>query len=79
MPDQRGRRVHGPAKQKVDTMKKLSPVNISLITVIVIFIAGAAAWYFYNESKKSGFVKGAEKTEEWGKNVAKDTKKLFTK
>jgi hypothetical protein len=47
--------------------------------VIVIFIAGAAAWYFYNESQKSGFVKGAEKTEEWGKNVAKDTKKLFTK
>ena len=69
----------GSAKQKVDAMKKLSPVNISLIAVIVIFIAGAAAWYFYNESQKSGFVKGAEKTEEWGKNVAKDTKKLFTK
>lgn len=69
----------GSAKQKVSTMKKLSPVNISLIAVIVIFIAGAAAWYFYNESRKSGFVKGAEKTEEWGKNVAKDTKKLFTK
>ena len=69
----------GSAKQKVNAMKKLSPLNISLIAVIVIFIAGAAAWYFYNESQKSGFVKGAEKTEEWGKNVAKDTKKLFTK
>ena len=69
----------GSAKQKVNAMKKLSPVNISLIAVIVIFIAGAAAWYFYNESQKSGFVNGAEKTEEWGKNVAKDTKKLFTK
>jgi predicted negative regulator of RcsB-dependent stress response len=69
----------GSAKPKVNAMKKLSPVNISLIAVIVIFIAGAAAWYFYNESQKSGFVKGAEKTEEWGKNVAKDTKKLFTK
>ena len=69
----------GSAKQKVNAMKKLSPANISLIAVIVIFIAGAAAWYFYNESQKSGFVKGAEKTEEWGKNVAKDTKKLFTK
>ena len=69
----------GSAKQKVNAMKKLSPVNISLIAVIVIFIAGAAAWYFYNESQKSGFVKCAEKTEEWGKNVAKDTKKLFTK
>lgn len=69
----------GSAKQKVNAMKKLSPVNISLIAVIVIFIAGAAAWYFYNESQKSGFVKGAEKTEKWGKDVVKDTKKLFTK
>ena len=69
----------GSAKPKVNAMKKLSPLNISLIAVIVIFIAGAAAWYFYNESRKSGFVKGAEKTEQWGKDVVKDTKKLFTK
>ena len=69
----------GSAKQKVNAMQKLSPANISLIAVIVIFIAGAAAWYFYNESRKSGFVKGAEKTEQWGKDVVKDTKKLFTK
>ena len=69
----------GSAKQKVNAMKKLSPLNISLIAVIVIFIAGAAAWYFYSESQKSGFVKGAEKTEKWGKDVVKDTKKLFTK
>ena len=67
----------GSAKQKVNAMKKLSPVNISLIAVIVIFIAGAAAWYFYNESQKSGFVKGAEKTEKWSKDVARDTKNLF--
>ena len=67
------------AKQKVSAMKKLSPLNISLIAVIVIFIAGAATWYFYSESQKSGFVKGAEKTEKWGKDVVKDTKKLFTK
>ena len=61
----------GSAKQKVNAMKKLSPVNISLIAVIVIFIAGAAAWYFYNESQKSGFVKGAEETEKWAQGVGK--------
>ena len=54
-------------------------MSISIITVIVIAAAGAVAWYFYSESQKSGFVKGAEKTEQWGKDVAKDTKKLFTK
>lgn len=70
---------NGAAKKEVNTMKKLSSMSISIITVIVIAAAGAVAWYFYSESQKSGFVKGAEKTEQWGKDVAKDTKKLFTK
>lgn len=70
---------NGAAKNEVNTMKKLSSISISVITVIVIAAAGAVAWYFYSESQKSGFVKGAEKTEQWGKDVAKDTKKLFTK
>ena len=48
-----------------------------IIVIIVAAIAGAAAWYFYSESQKSGFVKGAEKTEDWAKGVGKDTKKLF--
>ncbi|MBQ6352215.1 MAG: hypothetical protein IJJ28_02980 [Lentisphaeria bacterium] len=50
---------------------------ISIAIVIVIAAAGAVGWYFYNESQKSGFVKGAEKTEKWSKDVAKDTKNLF--
>ena len=60
-------------------MKKMSTVSISIIAVIVIAACGAVAWYFYSESQKSGFVKGAEKTEQWGKDVARDTKKLFSK
>ena len=52
--------------------------NITIIVIIIIAaIAGAAGWYFYSESQKSGFVKGAEKTEDWAKGVGKDTKKLF--
>ena len=70
---------NGAAEKKVNIMKKMSSVTISIITVIVIAAAGAVAWYFYSESRKSGFVKGAEKTEQWGKDVAKDTKKLFSK
>ena len=50
---------------------------ISIAIVIVFAAAGAVGWYFYNESQKSGFVKGAEKTEKWSKDVAKDTKNLF--
>ena len=65
--------------KKVDLMKKLSKQVVSIIIILVIAAAGAAAWYFINESRKSGFVKGAEKTEQWGKDVAKDTKKLFSK
>ena len=54
--------------------------NLSIIIIVVVIAAaGAAAFYFYNQSQKSGFVKGAEKTEKWGKDVAKDTKKLFSK
>ena len=67
------------AKKEVNIMKKLSSMSISIITVIAIAATGAVAWYFYSESQKSGFVKGAEKTEQWGKDVVKDTKKLFTK
>ena len=58
---------------------KLSKQVVSIIIVLAIAAAGAAAWYFINESQTSGFVKGAEKTEKWGKDVAKDTKKLFSK
>ncbi len=50
---------------------------VSIIIVVVIAAAGAVAWYCYNESQKSGFVKGAEKTEKWSKDVARDTKNLF--
>ena len=56
-------------------MKKKQIIIIA--AVIVIAAAGAVAWYCYNESQKSGFVKGAEKTEKWGKDVVNDTKKLF--
>ena len=46
--------------------------NISIaIIVVIIAAAGAAAWYFYSESQKSGFVKGAEATENWAKGVGK--------
>ena len=65
--------------KEVDLMKKLSKQVIAVIVILVIAAAGAATWYFINESRKSGFVKGAEKTEKWGKDVAKDTKKLFSK
>ena len=58
-------------------MKKLSKQVIAIIIVLVIAAAGAVTWYFINESRKSGFVKGAEKTEQWGKNVVKETKKVF--
>ena len=58
-------------------MKKLSKLVITVIIVLVIAAAGAVAWYFINESRKSGFVKGAEKTEQWAKNVVKETKKVF--
>ena len=58
-------------------MKKLSKQVIAVIIVLVIAAAGAATWYFVNESRKSGFVKGAEKTEQWGKNIVKETKKVF--
>ena len=60
-------------------MKKLPKQVIAVIIILIIAVAGAVTWYFVNESQKSGFVKGAEKTEQWGKDVAKDTKKLFTK
>ena len=52
--------------------------NIAIIVIIVIAaIGGAVAWHYYSESQKSGFVKGAEKTEDWAKGVGNDTKKLF--
>ena len=52
--------------------------KISIIVIIVVAAAvGAIGYYFYNESQKSGFVKGAEKTESWSKDVARDTKNLF--
>ena len=75
----KGRGLFHAAEKKVDLMKKLSKQVVSIIIILVIAAAGAAAWYFINESRKSGFVKGAEKTEQWGKDVAKDTKKLFSK
>ena len=56
---------------------KMKKTQTIIIVIIVAAIAGAAAWYFYSESQKSGFVKGAEKTEDWAKGVGKDTKKLF--
>ena len=58
-------------------MKKLSKQVIAVIIIVLIAAAGAVTWYFINESQKSGFVKGAEKTEQWGKNVVKETKKVF--
>lgn len=58
-------------------MKKLSKKIIAVIVILVIAAAGAVTWYFVNESQKSGFVKGAEKTEQWGKNVVKETEKVF--
>lgn len=52
--------------------------NIIIIAIVVIAaVAGAVGWYCYNESQKSGFVKGAEKTENFVKDVGKDTKNLF--
>ena len=62
----------------VGSMKKSSKKLVaSIVVVLVIAAAGAAAWCAYSRSQKSGFVKGAEKVEEWGKNVGRDTKKLF--
>ena len=55
-------------------MKKKSTI---VIVIVIAVIAGAIAYHCYNESNKSGFVKGAEKTEKWSKGVAKDTKDLF--
>ena len=50
----------------------MSKKNITTIVIVVIIAAaGAAAWYFYSESQKSGFVKGAEATENWAKGVGK--------
>ena len=58
-------------------MKKPLKLTFVIIIVLVIAAAGAVAGYYYNESRKSGFVKGAEKVEQWGKNVVKETKNVF--
>ena len=59
-------------------MKKSSKkLVVTVVVVLVIAAAGAAAWCALSQSRKSGFVKGAEKVEQWGKDVGRDTKKLF--
>ena len=52
-------------------MKKLSKQVIAVIIIVLIAAAGAVTWYFVNESRKSGFVKGAEATENWAQGVGK--------
>ena len=57
--------------------KSTKKLVISIVVVLLIAAAGAAVWCAVNRSQKSGFVKGAEKVEKWGKDVGRDTKKLF--
>ena len=65
-------------KQEVNSMKKASKkLVVTIVVVLLIAAAGAAVWYAVNDSRKSGFVKGAEKVEKWGKDVGRDTKNLF--
>ena len=52
--------------------------NITIIAIIVAAIAvGAIGYYIYAQSQKSELEKAAEKTNDFGKEVVKDTKKLF--
>ena len=58
-------------------MKKASKKLVIAIVVLLIAAAGAAVWCAVNSSRKSGFVKGAEKVEKWGRDVGRDTRNLF--
>ena len=59
-------------------MKKSSKkFVVAVVVILVIAAAGAAGWCALSRSQKSGFVRGAEKVEQWGKDVGRDTKKLF--
>ena len=61
-------------------MKKSSKkFVVAIVVILVIAAAGAAAWCALGESRKSGVAKVAEKVEQWGKDVGRDTKKLFNK
>lgn len=56
-------------------MKQKNTTLVIIIVAIVAAAAGAVGYYYYQESQKSAFEKGIDKTVKGGKKLGKNVEK----